>query len=224
MTVALHLKEPYAPILTGLAGSIGALAGISPAAVKQYGKDFSRHGGGTGPFKFSLWESGQRFVLEGNKEYWGGAPKLDGVVFRPIIDAEQVGKVTVEQHRHRSSAAPDIATFTASRNSPITSRSGHARLPGAQTPEGEAVRRPARIRRAANWSTREKPSTLRRRRPALPTAVPAPTPPRTWAHDGLSAYRHGHQAKRLLAAAGYPFRRRRLSMSRKAAPACSRRS
>jgi peptide/nickel transport system substrate-binding protein len=85
-TVALHLKEPYAPFLTALGGAIGGLAGISPAAVKRYGKDFSRHGGGTGPFKFMLWESGQRFVLEANKSYWGGAPKLDGIVFRPIID------------------------------------------------------------------------------------------------------------------------------------------
>src|SRR5579863_1033615 len=49
MTVAIHLSAPYAPMLTMLASAVGGLAGISPAAVKQYGKEFSRHGGGTGP-------------------------------------------------------------------------------------------------------------------------------------------------------------------------------
>ncbi len=86
MTVAIHLSAPYAPMLTMLASAVGGLVGISPAAVMKYGKEFSRHGGGTGPFKFKLWESSQRFVLEANKDYWGGAPKLDGLVFRPIID------------------------------------------------------------------------------------------------------------------------------------------
>ena len=29
---------------------------------------------------------GQRFVLEGNKSYWRGAPALSGLIFRPIVD------------------------------------------------------------------------------------------------------------------------------------------
>ena len=34
-TVVLHLKEPYAPALTMLAGAIGGLAGISPTAARN---------------------------------------------------------------------------------------------------------------------------------------------------------------------------------------------
>src|SRR5262249_52816711 len=85
-TLVVHLSAPYSPMLTMLASSIGGLAGVSPAAVKEYGKEFSRHGGGTGPFKFKLWESNRQVVLEANPDYWQGAPKLKGLVFRPIVD------------------------------------------------------------------------------------------------------------------------------------------
>ncbi len=86
MTVAFHLATPYAPMMNMLASGAGLVAGISPAAVKQYGKEFSRHGGGTGPFKLRLWEPNQRIVLEANKSYFRGAPKLAGLVYRPIPD------------------------------------------------------------------------------------------------------------------------------------------
>src|SRR6202030_1459678 len=50
-TLAVHLSAPYSPMLTMLASSIGGLAGVSPAAVKQYRKEFSRHGRGSTPFE-----------------------------------------------------------------------------------------------------------------------------------------------------------------------------
>ncbi len=85
-TFILKLKEPYAPLLTILAGTIGGLAGVSPEAVKKYHKEFNRHGGGTGPFMLKEWVPNQRIVLEANKKYWDGAPKLDGLVWRPIAE------------------------------------------------------------------------------------------------------------------------------------------
>jgi peptide/nickel transport system substrate-binding protein len=36
---------------------------------------------GTGPFKFKAWRRGVSVDLEANKDYWGGAPKIDGVSF-----------------------------------------------------------------------------------------------------------------------------------------------
>jgi peptide/nickel transport system substrate-binding protein len=39
---------------------------------------------GTGPHKFVEWISGDRLVLEGNPDYWGGKPKWNRVVFKPI--------------------------------------------------------------------------------------------------------------------------------------------
>ena len=114
-TVAVHLSAPYSPMLTMLASSIGGLVGVSPAAVKEYGKEFSRHGGGTGPFKFKLWESNQQVVLEANPDYWGGAPKLKGLVFRPIVDENaRVSEMLSGGTDITIEVPPDnVATFTA---------------------------------------------------------------------------------------------------------------
>ena len=146
MTVAIHLSAPYAPMLTMLASAIGGLAGISPAAVKQYGKDFSRHGGGTGPFKFKLWESGQRFVLEANKDYWGGAPKLDGLVFRPIIDENaRVSEMLSGGTDITIEVPPDnIANFTHPREIHLLRAAGAASLVPFAQHQGKAFRRQAR--------------------------------------------------------------------------------
>jgi len=84
-TVVFTLKEPYAPFLSNLAYPTGLI--VSPAAVKQYGKDFGRHPSGTGPFRFSEWESNSKVVVVRNDAYWGDAPSLEAVVFRPITDA-----------------------------------------------------------------------------------------------------------------------------------------
>ena len=83
--VKFTLSEAYAPFLSNLASPTGLI--VSPAAVKQYGKDFGRHPVGTGAFKFDAWESNARVVVSRNAGYWDGPPKLEAVVFRPITDA-----------------------------------------------------------------------------------------------------------------------------------------
>jgi len=42
---------------------------------------------GTGPFKFKAWIPGQEYEVVRNDNYWGGAPYLDGIRFRVIIEA-----------------------------------------------------------------------------------------------------------------------------------------
>ena len=84
-TVVFKLKEPFAPFLSNLAYPTGLI--VSPAAVKQYGKDFGRHPVGTGAFKFAEWDPNAKVVVTRNDDYWDGAPKLEAVVFRPIADA-----------------------------------------------------------------------------------------------------------------------------------------
>lgn len=84
-TVKFTLNAPYAPFLSNLAYPTGLI--VSPAAVKKHGKDVGRHPSGTGPFKFAEWKSKSKVVVTRNENYWGGAPKLEAVVFRPITDA-----------------------------------------------------------------------------------------------------------------------------------------
>lgn len=78
-TVRFTLKHAFAPFLTKL-----EVMRILP---KMEGHDFDRNPIGTGPFQFVEWVSGQRIVVKKFNEYWGGAPYLDQVVFRPIPEA-----------------------------------------------------------------------------------------------------------------------------------------
>jgi peptide/nickel transport system substrate-binding protein len=54
---------------------------------------------GTGPFAFEAQESGDSITLKANANYWGGAPKVSGVVFRFIsqpstaLSALQAGEI-----------------------------------------------------------------------------------------------------------------------------------
>jgi peptide/nickel transport system substrate-binding protein len=43
---------------------------------------------GSGPFRLVQWEKGQFWRLEANKQYWGGAPHIDEVVFRVFKNDE----------------------------------------------------------------------------------------------------------------------------------------
>lgn len=58
---------------------------IVPADLGE-NEDFGSNPVGTGPFIFDSWSRDDRMVLLANAEYWGGAPKVERVEFRPIIE------------------------------------------------------------------------------------------------------------------------------------------
>ncbi|MED1954076.1 ABC transporter substrate-binding protein [Brevibacillus centrosporus] len=77
--VTIKTKTPYAPLLSSLALFSSSI--VSEKAVKDQGKDFlSDKEFGTGPFKLSNWQRGQKVELAKNADYWqAGKPYLDGV-------------------------------------------------------------------------------------------------------------------------------------------------
>jgi peptide/nickel transport system substrate-binding protein len=82
-TVRLALKYPFAAFLypfTDVSGCIG-----SPTAFEKWGKDYTLHPAGAGPFMLGEYQKDSRAVLERNPNYWAtGKPYLDRVVLRPI--------------------------------------------------------------------------------------------------------------------------------------------
>jgi peptide/nickel transport system substrate-binding protein len=94
LTVRFTLKEPYAPFLAALA--LFNCAIVSPTAFASEGKDaegryrydFGRRPVGSGPFVFARWERGAHITLHANPDYWGGAPHVDKLIFKPIGDAQ----------------------------------------------------------------------------------------------------------------------------------------
>jgi peptide/nickel transport system substrate-binding protein len=84
MTVEIDTKGPWSYLPVDLATVYFG----SPTAIKKAGsnKAFAEHPVGTGPFTFVSVTRGQQLVYAANKDYWGGAPKVDKVVLRPIPD------------------------------------------------------------------------------------------------------------------------------------------
>ena len=206
LTVVFTLRESYAPMLTMMAAGIGSLAGISPAAVKQYGKDFSRHGGGTGPFKFQLWESNQRIVLAANPGYWRGAPKLAGLVFRPI--PEETSRVS-----EMLSGGTDLTIEVPADNVPDFKQDRRFTFYEQQGPHLwylmlNTKKKPfddKRVRQAMNFAI-NRPGMAKDLLKNTATVAVSVTPPAfAWAFDtSLAAYPYDPaKAKALLSEAGY---------------------
>ena len=76
------LVDPF--FLARLASPTGAIE--SPAAFAKSGKDLARHPVGTGPFRFREWIEDDHITLDRHDRFWGGPPRLDAVVIRPLPD------------------------------------------------------------------------------------------------------------------------------------------
>lgn len=90
-TVTFTLKKPSAVFLTNLAMFPASI--VSPTAVKKLGKQFAVQPVGTGPFRFDSWTRDQELSILAFDQHWRGRPKLDRVIFVPVIESA----VRVEQ-------------------------------------------------------------------------------------------------------------------------------
>ncbi|MCG8710472.1 glutathione ABC transporter substrate-binding protein GsiB [Brenneria sp. 4F2] len=84
-TVKITLKTPFSAFVNNLAHPAAVI--ISPAALKQYGKEIGFHPVGTGPYRFVLWNQTDYVKVEKFAGYWkSGLPKLDSITWRPVVD------------------------------------------------------------------------------------------------------------------------------------------
>jgi len=123
--VQFVLSAPLAPFVANIAMDMFAIS--SPAAIEAAGEDYGLPDVGcvgTGSFKFVSWEEGNEIVIEANADYWGGAPKVDQVVFRVIPDdsarflALQAGDI----HGLEQAVVEDLATAEASEDLYVLTR------------------------------------------------------------------------------------------------------
>jgi peptide/nickel transport system substrate-binding protein len=95
-TVRITVKQPTPNLLTNLGGFKG-MAIVSRKNVES--GQIATHPVGTGPFAFEAQKSGDSISLKANPNYWDGAPKVSGVIFRFIpekstaLSALQAGEV-----------------------------------------------------------------------------------------------------------------------------------
>jgi peptide/nickel transport system substrate-binding protein len=204
-TLRIDLKHPFGPFIDYLGTAIIPM--VSPTACKKLFTSFGQAPVGTGPFKFSRWDKGQRLVLERNPGYWGSMPKLERVI-----------SVTYEESQARITAL----------------RTGEAQLIEGLPPDGLAQiqRDPtlqlitgtsphvwfvtlnnkfkpfsdARVRQALNYAVNKEAlvhDTLR----GLATVANGPLEPTIFAQYQTDLVRYPYdvrRAKQLLMEAGYP--------------------
>jgi peptide/nickel transport system substrate-binding protein len=86
LTVRLHLKAPFSPLIAQLTDRAGMV--VSPKAAKAAGDKFGLKPVCAGPFKFVERVQQDRIVLEKFADYWNAANiHVDRVVFRPITES-----------------------------------------------------------------------------------------------------------------------------------------
>jgi peptide/nickel transport system substrate-binding protein len=85
LEVRFDLRGPSAVFLANL--TMFAASIVSPAAVQREGKAFADRPVGTGPFRLQSWVRNQELVLAAFDEHWRGRPRVDRVIFVPVIEA-----------------------------------------------------------------------------------------------------------------------------------------
>jgi glutathione transport system substrate-binding protein len=84
-TVKVTLKTPFSAFVNVLAHPSAVM--ISPAALKQYGKDIAFHPVGTGPFQLVKWDPAGDLTVKKFDGYWKkGYPKIDEIDWKPVVD------------------------------------------------------------------------------------------------------------------------------------------
>jgi peptide/nickel transport system substrate-binding protein len=91
-TLEFTFSRPYFLALDGVFASVPiqpahVLGGLTALQYNEASSNpLNRQPIGTGPYRFVLWEAGQRIVLERNHAYQGRAPWLERLVFRIVKD------------------------------------------------------------------------------------------------------------------------------------------
>jgi len=203
-TIRITLKKPYAPFLSDL-GMVWSGV-MSPTAVEKYGQDSGLHPVGTGPFKLVEWVRDDHITLEANKDYWGGKPKLDKVIFRIIPENSvrlmklQKGELDIIDGINPD----DVPKIKADPNLVLYEEPGLA-INGVRLPNQVPPFNDKRVRQALNYAVNKKEMDDFLYK-GLAVEMNSPLPPVQWGYDdSLKGYPYDpDKAKRLLAEAGYP--------------------
>jgi oligopeptide transport system substrate-binding protein len=84
-TFEIYLQKPFTPFLSIL--TMKYFSVVPKEAVEKYGDDFRSNPVGTGPFKFKMWEEGNRLVMVKNERYFEKGPNGEQL---PYLDAVSV--------------------------------------------------------------------------------------------------------------------------------------
>jgi peptide/nickel transport system substrate-binding protein len=211
LTVRITIERSYAPFLANLA--MFPVSIVSPSAVRKWGAEFARHPVGTGPFRFVEWSPGERIMLAANPNYWGGAPKIQHLVFVAIRDPRQrlvaleggaidVAENLLPEDLQFVALHPELALLRGAANNVA-----YLAMNTTHPPFNDV-----RVRRAVNFAI-NKEAIVKLIYQGLAKPARSPIPPSMWSHLDDQRYRYDrNEAMRLLAEAKFqrPSKRPRL--------------
>lgn len=203
-TIKITLSEPHAPFLSSLAMVWSGF--MSRAAVDQYGFDVVDHPIGTGPFKLVEWVRNDHMTLEANKDYWGGAPKVDRLIFQ-IVPESAVRLLKLEQGEVQILADVNPEDYARIRENPdlILLDQPGLTINGLTLPADTEPFTDVRVRQAMNYAVnKDEMNEFLYKNAAVPAATGMPPILMGYPED-LEPYPFDpEKAKELLAEAGYP--------------------
>ncbi|HRW07758.1 MAG TPA: ABC transporter substrate-binding protein [Caldilineaceae bacterium] len=115
-TVDIVTDGPYGPLLN-IMSLIYATGIVSPAAVEEYGDDFTLNPVGTGPFKFVEWATNDHITIERFDDYWGEPAPLDQVIYR-VIPEESARMLALDTGEVQMVMAPAPSQMDLYRDNP----------------------------------------------------------------------------------------------------------
>lgn len=85
-TVRITLEKPFSAFVNVMSHPSAVF--ISPEALRRWGnREIAFHPVGTGPFTFVEWRQTDHVKVARNERYWRpGLPRVDAIVFRPVVD------------------------------------------------------------------------------------------------------------------------------------------
>lgn len=84
-TINIVTKTPFGPLMSHL--SHPALGIVNKKLLETDPESFKNNPIGTGPYKFSNWQAGDRVILVRNEDYFQEPPKFEKLIFRNIVEA-----------------------------------------------------------------------------------------------------------------------------------------
>jgi len=203
-TIKITLSEPHAPFLSSLAMAWTGI--VSPASVKKYGFGVNDHPVGTGPFKLVEWVRNDHLTLEANKDYWGGAPKIDKLIFR-VVPESSVRLLKLEQGEIQIMAdvSPDDYPRIKSNQKLALLEQAGLTISGLTFPNDTKPFTDVRVRQALNYAVNKDEMNKFLYKNAAVTAATGMPPILPGYPKDLKPYAYDpEKAKKLLAEAGYP--------------------
>ena len=207
MTVRLTLTHREAPVLANLAmSSIGSVYSAEYAAKLQASAklgEINTRPVGTGPFVFKSYQKDAVVRYTANPSYWGGAPKIDNLVFAvtpdPLVIAQRVkaGECAVATlavaQAHSIEGDPNL---TVVRSQPL--------MTSYLAPNAKHKYTGDKRFREALALAIDKPSYIQAVYAGNATAAGSFLAPGIWSHDAsLQRQRNPERAKQLVKASGY---------------------